>query len=52
MTRLTEDVLKKQARPEGGQPLLWDDLVSDFGVRLTPQKTTFVVQWCDSATKK
>jgi integrase len=35
-----------------GQKLLWDDLVSGFGTRFTPTKTTFVVQWRDPATGK
>lgn len=46
--RLTEDVLRKAKRPTEGQQFLWDDLVTGFGVRLTPTRTSFVVQWRDS----
>lgn len=45
MPRLTEDAVKRFQRPAGGQSLLWDDLVSGFGVRFTPTATAFVVQW-------
>lgn len=43
--RLTDDVIRRAKRPTHGQTLLWDDLVSGFGVRLTPNFTSFVVQW-------
>lgn len=43
--RLTEDALKRAARPKAGQRLLWDDLVQGFGVRLTPSKAAFVIQY-------
>lgn len=43
--RLTEDRVKGAARPKTGQRLLWDDLVQGFGVRLTPTKTAFVIQY-------
>jgi integrase len=32
--------------------LLWDDLVSGFGVRLTPKATSFVVQWREPNGRK
>ena len=43
--RLTDDLIRRSKRPTKGQALLWDDLVSGFGVRLTPNNTSFVVQW-------
>ncbi len=43
--RLTEDTLRRAARPKAGQRLLWDDLVQGFGVRLTPSKAAFVIQY-------
>jgi integrase len=45
VTRLTDDFIRRAERPTEGQILHWDDLVSGFGVRLTPTKTSFVVQW-------
>ena len=50
--RLTDDSIKRRKRPTTGQLLLWDDLVSGFGVRLTPTKTSFVVQWRESDSRK
>jgi integrase len=50
--RITDDLVRKTKRPASGQLLLWDDLVQGFGVRLTPTKTTFVVQWRESASRK
>ena len=50
--RLTEDSIKRQKRPAKGQLLVWDDLVTGFGVRFTPTATCFVVQWRDSAGRK
>jgi integrase len=32
--------------------LLWDDLVSGFGVRITPNATSFVVQWREPNGRK
>jgi integrase len=46
--RLTDDVLRRAKRPTQGQQFLWDDLVTGFGARLTPTRTSFVVQWKDS----
>jgi integrase len=43
--RLTDEVIRRAKRPTSGQALLWDDLVSGFGVRLTPRFASFVVQW-------
>lgn len=50
--RLTDETIKRRKRPTKGQLLLWDDLVSGFGVRLTPTKTSFVVQWRESSNRK
>jgi integrase len=50
--RLTDEVIRRAKRPTSGQDLLWDDLVSGFGVRLTPNKTSFVVQWREHDGKK
>jgi len=50
--RLTDESIKRRKRPTKGQLLLWDDLVSGFGVRLTPTKISFVVQWRESASRK
>ncbi|MGO9935131.1 MAG: tyrosine-type recombinase/integrase [Steroidobacteraceae bacterium] len=47
--RLTDDVLRKVKRPTSGQQFLWDDLVTGFGVRLTPTRTSYVVQWRTSS---
>lgn len=52
MTRLTDELIRRAKRPTSGQELLWDDLVSGFGVRLTPSATTFVVQWRTPDGKK
>lgn len=52
MARLTDDFVKKAAHPAKGQRLVWDDLVSGFGVRLTPTATAFVVQWRESDGSK
>lgn len=45
MARVTDDAIKRAPRPTSGQTFLWDDLVSGFGVRLTPSRVAFVVQW-------
>jgi integrase len=50
--RLTDDAIRRRKRPSRGQLLLWDDLVSGFGVRLTPTRTSFVVQWRESSNRK
>jgi len=50
--RLTDETIRRRKRPTTGQLLLWDDLVSGFGVRLTPTKTSFVVQWRESSSRK
>jgi integrase len=50
--RLTDESIKRRRRPTKGQLLLWDDLVSGFGVRLTPTKTSFVVQWRETSSRK
>jgi len=50
--RLTDETIKRRKRPTKGQLLLWDDLVSGFGVRLTPTKTSFVVQWRETSSRK
>jgi integrase len=53
--RLTDEVIRRRKRPTQGQLILWDDLVSGFGVRLTPARpdsATFVVQWRESENSK
>lgn len=50
--RLTDDAIRKAKRPTAGQAFLWDDLVQGFGVRLTPTKASFVVQWRESDAKR
>jgi integrase len=50
--RLTDETIRRRKRPTKGQLLLWDDLVAGFGVRLTPNRTSFVVQWRESANRK
>lgn len=50
--RLTDDLIRARKRPTRGQLLLWDDLVAGFGVRLTPNRTTFVVQWREHTGRK
>lgn len=45
MARVTDEAIKRAPRPEKGQTFLWDDLVSGFGVRLTPSRAAYVVQW-------
>jgi integrase len=50
--RLTDELLRKRERPKSGQTFDWDDLVAGFGVRYTPQSTSFVVQWREPSGKK
>jgi integrase len=50
--RLTDEAIRKAKRPATGQQFLWDDLLQGFGVRLTPTKSSFVVQWRDTTTGK
>lgn len=50
--RLTDDLVRKAQKPKTGQQFLWDELVAGFGVRLTPTKVSFVVQWRDPGGKK
>ncbi|MSQ92126.1 MAG: DUF4102 domain-containing protein [Gammaproteobacteria bacterium] len=50
--RLTEELLKHQPRPKAAQKLLWDELVTGFGVRLTPTRTAFVVQYRENPGRK
>ena len=52
MARVTDDAIKRAARPASGQAFLWDDLVSGFGVRLTPTRAAFVVQWREADGRK
>jgi integrase len=49
---LTEDSVRRRKRPTSGQEFDWDELVSGFGVRYTPTRTSFVVQWRDPTGKK
>src|ERR1700728_3611427 len=50
--RLTDDAIRRRKRPTTGQDFDWDDLVSGFGVRYTPTRTAFVVQWRTPDGKK
>lgn len=50
--RLTDDFIQRRPHPKSGQEFEWDDLVSGFGVRVTPTKKTFVIQWRDSTGAK
>jgi integrase len=50
--RLTDDAIRKAKRPKAGQQILWDDLVLGFGVRLTPTKSSYVVQWREPDGKR
>jgi integrase len=50
--RLTDESIRRAKRPTSGQLLLWDDLLSGFGIRLTPTAAAFVVQWRESSGKK
>jgi integrase len=51
-TRLTDDFVRKFKSPKTGQHLEFDELVSGFGVRFTPNVTSFVVQWRTKDGKK
>jgi integrase len=50
--RLSDEVVRKLKPPHTGQLLVWDDLVTGFGVRLTPTAVSFVVQWRDRSGRK
>ena len=50
--RLTQKLIEKTPRPATGQRILWDDLLVGFGCRLTPTKTSFVVQWREAGGRK
>jgi len=50
--RLSDDVVRALKPPHTGQLLVWDDLVTGFGVRVTPTARSFVVQWRDRAGRK
>ncbi len=52
MARVTDDAIRRAPRPASGQTFLWDDLVSGFGVRLTPSRAAFVVQWREADGSK
>ena len=52
MARVTDDAIRRAPRPVRGQSFLWDDLVSGFGVRLTPTRAAFVVQWREADGRK
>ncbi|HLJ37183.1 MAG TPA: hypothetical protein VKT54_02110, partial [Steroidobacteraceae bacterium] len=45
-------MIRRAKRPTKGQVLLWDDLVAGFGLRLTPTRTSFVVQWREASGRK
>jgi integrase len=50
--RLTDDSIRKARRPKTGQQFMWDDLLQGFGVRLTPTKSSYVVQWREPDGKR
>jgi integrase len=50
--RLTDEAIRKAKRPTTGQEILWDDLVEGFGVRLTPTKAAYVVQWREPSGRR
>jgi integrase len=50
--RLSDDVVRKLKPPTAGQLLVWDDMLTGFGVRLTPTATSFVVQWREQSGRK
>ncbi len=50
--RLSDEVVRRLKPPPKGQLLVWDDLVTGFGVRLTPTAISFVVQWRDRSGRK
>ncbi len=50
--RLTDDAIRKTKRPTSGQDILWDDLVEGFGVRLTPTKAAYIVQWREPSGRR
>jgi integrase len=50
--RLTDELIRKRKHPRSGQDFDWDDLVSGFGVRYTPTKASFVVQWREPSGKR
>jgi integrase len=50
--RLTDEFIRRAKPPTAGQLLIWDDLVTGFGARLTPNAISFIVQWRDSAGRK
>jgi integrase len=51
--RLTDESIRRTKPPTKGQRLIWDDLVSGFGARLTPSgKVCFVVQWRETSSRK
>src|ERR1700678_227651 len=50
--RLTDEYVRKFKAPKTGQHLEFDELVSGFGVRFTPNVTSFVVQWRTKDGKK
>jgi integrase len=50
--RLTDELIRKRKHPRSGQEFDWDDLVAGFGVRYTPTKASFVVQWREPGGKR
>jgi len=50
--RLSDKVIRKHPRPESGQSFLWDDLLQGFGVRFTPTRTSYVIQWREAGGRK
>jgi integrase len=50
--RLNDKLIRKHPRPESGQSFLWDDLLQGFGVRFTPTRTSYVIQWREAGGRK
>ncbi len=50
--RLSDKLIRKHPRPSSGQSFLWDDLLQGFGVRFTPTRTSYVIQWREANGRK
>ena len=42
--KLTKKVIDELPFPTSGQPLIWDDELKNFGLRISPTKKTYIVQ--------
>jgi integrase len=49
---LTEKAIRAAKRPTSGQEILWDDLVEGFGIRLTPTRAAYIVQWREASGRR